>query len=1427
MGYLKIFILYILVVLNTGFTFYDRDSITFAHAPTSINIQNFGLSDGLAVYCLGTSFLDQKGRLWANPCQEDARELRMSFFQFDGEQSFFYEIKPDWIKEGDLAPVWYLLGITSEGDLFGADLQNETLFSWNPDTREQFFFKLNEGSKLLNAIHDPNGGILALTLEGENQRQLDSAKYHLINFDKSQNEEIGSIQLNFDGELSPTPPRTFAYSLDISNGHAWFFHQQKGLVKAALNSGEFEFIPWTQFEGIPPVKKEGMADNGSGFEWKLMSQNNGKFLIFLGKKNGFFELDTQTQTLLPNGGLNQVILRDEGDNTVLRVFISKDKKGNILLVSGYPDPYLYATATANRKALLIGSDGFWVDYSDLIKELSFSYEYDFQHEGNFFSEDFKTEIGSSQRRAGVAFMDIQAPLNITKIHGSPSYKRGQIISIGDTSLVYNSDVQVNRYDLINGGWQGSRLTGGEFVRAREFSSLIQRNGKIWMSADFYTEKRVGLQSYDIRTNQIDYFPTDAKFEKFIFLNDQEVALFKDDGIDGGENGELFIFNINTQSKRPFLVEEKPFSIRAKVNDLLLLEDSLLWVGAQNGLWAIDLKKKEIEHFYQIPLLQDQDILLIHEDDKGKLWLGTGTQGLLIFDPKSLAIQQISESQGLANNTVVGILSDDEGNQWVSTYNGITVVDSEGMVLLELNQKDGLIHEIFHKQACYRMPNGKMVFAGYAGTIILDPKEVLEKTALKKSNSIYLTSLEYFDSNERENRIRQGSYELKEPLIIPAAQRFLKLDFALSDYGNMKEHAFLYRLLPLGTSLEQESAISWINIGSASEVTINNIPPGEYRVQVKGSDFKSNQTLTPLEIPIYVKEYFYKQWWFYILISIPVLLAIYIYVRRIQTERNRLEVEVHRRTKKIQEDKETITQQAFKLQELDESKSRFFTNISHEFRTPLTVILGVSDQIQENEKEKSLIRRNAKLLLNLVNQILRLRKLESGPESAHFIQGDVLGHIQYIIESFESLSEEKGVAVSFESKSSELLVDYDPEKILHIVSNLLTNAIKFTPRGGHVSVTLNDNQQEENPFYEIVVSDNGIGIPEDKLGHIFDRFYQVDDEYSRTGSGTGIGLTLVWELVKILNGEISVSSKEGESTTFTVRLPISHLAGLEEPEHAKIDVPIHLENANSQTLTYKEAEGNLPTLLIVEDNADVRSYIASCLDEEYQIQVAVDGQMGIEMALEQVPDIILSDVMMPKADGLALCQNLKNDEKTSHIPIVLLTAKADIESRISGLERGADAYLAKPFDKRELLIQLQNLLAQRQRLWARYGDLKELKPSEDIEIKQEDEFIIRLREIVQASMEEESFGVPELCKKAYMSRTQLHNKIKSLTNKSTSHFIKQVRLEKAVELLCTTDLNISQVALEIGLDSLSYFSRIFTEEFGVSPNKYREIYCHKQ
>ena len=531
-----------------------------------------------------------------------------------------------------------------------------------------------------------------------------------------------------------------------------------------------------------------------------------------------------------------------------------------------------------------------------------------------------------------------------------------------------------------------------------------------------------------------------------------------------------------------------------------------------------------------------------------------------------------------------------------------------------------------------------------------------------------------------------------------------------------------------------------------------------------------------------------------------------------------------------------------LSRLDHLKTRLFTNISHELRTPLTIISGMTEQIQEHpdkwlSKGLQMIKWNSFNLLNLANQILDLRKLEMGKIELHVIHSDIIQFLKYIFESFQSLAEQKDIQLQFSSDQDQIMMDYDPEKILRIVSNLLSNAIKFTEAGGQIDLKIQGQNAGEKPnkklnngMLKLSVIDTGVGIPPKQLPHVFNRFYQVEEDslsnseerQLSTKIGTGIGLTIVKEFVQLLEGEIKVESKIGEGTTFSLVLPVRREAKskIEDPETLIHQFPLF----NSDPTSGREKELLVPAknidslhqLLIVEDNPDVSQYLRACLEDRYQLYFAQDGKEGIDKAIEIVPDIIISDVMMPVKSGYELVATLKSDQRTSHIPIILLTAKADDDAKLSGLEKGADAYLTKPFNRRELTIRLQKLIELRQQLQERFRRAEDAVPGVD----PESEFIKRVKEEITKNIDDEYFGINELCKAIGMSRAQLHRKIKALTGRSTSIFIRSIRLHKAKTLLLHSDLNISQVAFEVGFSDPKYFSKTFNEEFGQTPKAFR-------
>lgn len=547
-----------------------------------------------------------------------------------------------------------------------------------------------------------------------------------------------------------------------------------------------------------------------------------------------------------------------------------------------------------------------------------------------------------------------------------------------------------------------------------------------------------------------------------------------------------------------------------------------------------------------------------------------------------------------------------------------------------------------------------------------------------------------------------------------------------------------------------------------------------------------------------------------------------YRQRVQKQARQLADFKLKESRLIQEKKQMETN---RLQDLHDFKARFYTNITHEFRTPLTVIMGMTENIKKHDKEKQLIQRNSRNLLRKINQLLDLSKLESGSLPLHQVHQDIIVYLQYLTESFYSNATQKNIRLVFHSEEKQVMMDYDEEKIQQVVYNLLSNALKFTSSGGQIIFHASTLDQDDRPYLKLKVKDSGIGIPPENIDHIFDRFYQVDQAVNGKEGSTGIGLALTKELIELMNGRIEVESTEGKGTEFTAYLPITATAVVttstaatkaagerQTPQPIAPGIPSEADD-HSETSPLAD----LPELLIIEDNRDIITYIKTVVRHKYKIHTAGNGALGIEKALEIIPDIIISDVMMPEKSGYEVCERLKQDERTSHIPIILLTAKATQSDKVDGLKYGADAYLTKPFDKEELIIRLEKLVEMRRLLQQRYAEhapASELKePSVD------DIFLQKLREHLQLHLSEAEFGVTQLAEAVPMSQMQLYRKLKALTGKTPSLFIRSFRLQKGLELLQKEELNISEIAYEVGFTDPSYFSRVFHKEFGKSPSDY--------
>lgn len=838
------------------------------------------------------------------------------------------------------------------------------------------------------------------------------------------------------------------------------------------------------------------------------------------------------------------------------------------------------------------------------------------------------------------------------------------------------------------------------------------------------------------------------------------------------------------------------------------QDGRIWVGGEKSnnrpfISVIDPEQNNVEDL----ALTNSYNGIINNLVESEAYLAftaqsTGLISIPVGQPYELFEVFNSGTNGFPINQVGSIIFDQEGILWASSFQNPIIAR------VDLKQKTWKTFRFNSEQPIQARkkaisPLGPIYFPVINdGWVKIDPKMFQPL----KEDSSKLALVDLFIQGERQipGRSKQLPKPFSELDRLTIAQTSLPFGVRFSAFQfQSANQIYQYRLYPF----EEE----WKFLHDDPILTYSYVPTGNYKLQVKAYH-ENGISKGTIELPVYIVPPWWQSSWAYLLYLLAfslLITAFYLYQRRRWQLQTTLQLEQER---------------ASQLKELDQFKSRFYTNITHEFRTPLTVIKGISTQIDGQENIKSLIQRNSDRLLNLVNQLLDLSKLETKSLKIDWVQGDVIPYLQYLTESCHSLAGSKNINLAFFAKEDQLIMDFDENKLQQILINLLSNAIKFTPEYGSVKVIAAPIIEKGAPWLELTVKDTGKGIPQEKLVNIFNRFYQIDDSATRSGEGSGIGLALVKELVQLLGGRIEVASEVGKGSSFVVSLPVYQEAQQEaDTDQSVRPLPLidNTERVDSVFHSPVETNGEKPLILIIEDNADVTEYIISCLASGYHLQTASNGKNGIEKALEIVPDVILSDVMMPEMDGFEVCQHLKKDRRTSHIPIILLTAKATQEDKVAGLSHGADAYLTKPFDKEELLVRLNNLTALSQRLRERLSaSIPDAGADKGVE-SQEAAFLKEINAIIELKLGDELFDTNHLCRAIAMSRTQLHRKLKALTGQSTASYIRTIRLKKAESLLKSTDLPIGEIALQVGYKDFSHFSRSFLKEFGLQPSETRK------
>jgi signal transduction histidine kinase/DNA-binding response OmpR family regulator/ligand-binding sensor domain-containing protein len=839
----------------------------------------------------------------------------------------------------------------------------------------------------------------------------------------------------------------------------------------------------------------------------------------------------------------------------------------------------------------------------------------------------------------------------------------------------------------------------------------------------------------------------------------------------------------------------------------------VWAATDKGLVLFDDNGKVAE-IYLEEVFENWEIKHFHIDDNGDFWLAT-TIGLVFWNRKNNETTRYSTKNGFSNDNIHAVYEDEEGFLWLPSNHGLMRFDKREKTVRSFFEKDGLTFNEFNFLSHHRANDGRLFFGGMKGVNAFYPKVVNE---MEDAHNLTLAIHQITVTNGKTGETKD--LDLSD---------WGKQNFDLSTNENfltLKVTPFVFEKNPdleLGWRT-QETQQNWV-IQKDRTIQINNLAYGKNPIEIRIRRLGNNWSRHTLNLNFNRAKPFYLQEWFLISGLFLVVSGIYLFIKRreklLQEEKIRLEKLVTERTVKIQN-------QAEKLKELNEVKSRFFSNITHEFRTPLTLIIGPLEQFLTEQKSKklSIVLQNAKQLQLLINQLLDISKLENQKMSVETQRGDIVEYTEDLVKQFQEFATLKKQNIIFHTPLENWETHFDTDKWNKIIYNLISNAVKFTPENGSIQVGLAILRASDKNWITLSVQDNGKGISPEKLPYIFDRFYQVDGASTREAEGTGIGLALVKELVEVQNGTIEVASEVGKGTLFKIQLPVLNFPINEAQGSVEVaELPLFDTNIPEEKVELKPDVGDSSLeVLIIEDNTDMREYIRSCIEHlGHKIREAKDGQVGLEMALETIPDLIISDVMMPRKNGFEVTSAIRNDRRTSHIPIVLLTAKASLESRLEGFERGADAYLSKPFSPQELVIRIKNLMELRKSIQKYFKadvmGISHANKTEKPELKTENEFVQQVEKMILANLKNEALNGDYLAQKHFMSKGHFYRKIKALTTLTPHQYINAVRIREAIPLLQRKEMNMAEIAFEVGFTSPSYFTRVFKQIHGHPPSEF--------
>ena len=970
-------------------------------------------------------------------------------------------------------------------------------------------------------------------------------------------------------------------------------------------------------------------------------------------------------------------------------------------------------------------------------------------------------------------------------------------------------------------------------------------------------------------------------------------------------GTLTGLDLFEQERQLFRHIANKQSLKNRISEVgCILKDKkdFYWIGTRLGLYRVasdllteNIQDKDITRFTnmngKVNSLPGDYVISLCEDNQGDIWVGTygsGISRIHIAENGGVTFKSYSQNDGLCNNVVYAIQKDRNNNLWLSTDNGLSRFDLKTNQFKNFYASDGLQSNQFYWTASCTGADGRLYFGGVEGLNYFDPESIKDNTFIPQ---VVLTELKVFNSTVNVGKWN-GRKVLLEKVInetstlnLSYKENVFSFEFSALDYFLPEKIEYKYRM--------QDVDKDWVTVPSSRRfVTYTNLEGGDYLFEVKACNSDGVWNNTPTRLKLHISPPFWATVWFRILslLFVTGLVLAYIRYRTIALHRQKIVLErlVKERTRMVEEQNETLQTQAQSLLEsnillasgkeqiegqksqlemqnqeisiqrdklielnkdvklVNQFKLRFFTNISHEFRTPLTLILDPLESLMkklEGDKKSiqtlKLINRNAQRLLHLINQLMNFRRIETGKIELRVAKGDLTGFLNEIFVSFQDLANHQKIRYSFDTENIGQSCWFDPEKIENIFYNLLSNAFKFTPESGQISMKVRFCEPHQNlpelsfPYISIEISDTGKGIAAVHLPYLFDRFYQAESTTENRQKGSGIGLALTQELVKAIHGQISVESKINQGSTFTVVLPYRS----EDFSENELDLTADIQSVNLQSKVDVISEEILhadqpeesdllqidkskPLILVVEDNYDLRNFMLHSLNHEYRMMGAENGKEGFELAKKYTPDLIISDIMMPIMDGLELCSRLKKELHTSHIPVILLTAKVMIEHWIEGLETGADDYIPKPFNLQVLQARIQNLIDGRRRLKKMFSSPHETPGSHLAGSSVDEEFISKAFAILEKSYWNPEFSANQFASEMFVSRSLLYKKFRAITDLNITDFINSFKLRKAVDLIRENKQPIADIAFNVGFNDPKYFSRIFRKFYGMSPSEFQ-------